>query len=164
MVPGAEARGLVAPRMARKGGGEQSVSRVCHIHGVQLQRALHLPRPVLTASRPSQTMAQMGPLFMSIAKLAVRCDGNIETEGNLQEIKPAKKGLSLRSASGKRSATSSSSGGERDLYRTVLLKMLLAGGDKLDGDELEATRLYQYRTKSLKGNWQFLLTLGSRSG
>jgi hypothetical protein len=38
MVPGAEARGLVAPRMAR---------------------------PVLTASRPSQTMAQMGPELMS---------------------------------------------------------------------------------------------------
>jgi hypothetical protein len=39
MVPGAEARGLVAPRMER---------------------------PVLTASRPSQTMAQMGPEPMSL--------------------------------------------------------------------------------------------------
>ena len=37
MVPGAEARGLVAPRRTR---------------------------PVLTASRPSQTMAQMGPEAM----------------------------------------------------------------------------------------------------
>ena len=37
MVPGEEARGLVAPRRTR---------------------------PVLTASRPSQTMAQMGPEAM----------------------------------------------------------------------------------------------------
>jgi hypothetical protein len=53
---------------------------------------------------------------------------------------------------------------EADLYRTVLLKVLLAGGDKLDGNELEAIRLYQYRTSSCRGNWQFLPTLGSRSG
>lgn len=52
MVPGAEARGLVAPRMVR---------------------------PVLTASLPSQTMAQMGPEFMYL-------------------MRPAKKGLVLRSS------------------------------------------------------------------
>lgn len=40
MVPGWEARGLVAPRMAR---------------------------PVLTASRPSQIMAQTGPEPMSMS-------------------------------------------------------------------------------------------------
>ena len=39
MVPGLEARGLVAPRIMR---------------------------PVLTTSRPSQTMAQIGPLPMSV--------------------------------------------------------------------------------------------------
>lgn len=42
MVPGAEAKGLVAPRRTR---------------------------PVLTASLPSQTIAQMGPLSMSRAVL-----------------------------------------------------------------------------------------------
>jgi hypothetical protein len=55
MVPGAEARGLVAPRRMR---------------------------PVLTASRPSQTIAQMGPEFM-------------------YSTNPGKKGLLARSASGK---------------------------------------------------------------
>ena len=53
MVPGAEARGLVAPRRTR---------------------------PVLTASRPSQTMAQMGPEAMYWTN-------------------PGKKGLPARSAS-----------------------------------------------------------------
>lgn len=46
MVPGAEAKGLVAPRRTR---------------------------PVLTASLPSQTIAQMGPLSMSRAVL-MYCD------------------------------------------------------------------------------------------
>jgi len=44
MVPGAEAKGLVAPRRTR---------------------------PVLTASRPSQTMAQIGPEFMSDVTLGI---------------------------------------------------------------------------------------------
>lgn len=53
IVPGAEAAGLVAPRRTR---------------------------PVLTASRPSQTMAQMGPEFM-------------------YSMSPLKKGFPARSAS-----------------------------------------------------------------
>ena len=35
-----------------------------------VERLLHVLRPVLTASRPSQTMAQMGPLSMSIEFLS----------------------------------------------------------------------------------------------
>ena len=53
MVPGAEANGLVAPRRTR---------------------------PVLTASRPSKTMAAIGPEFMYLTR-------------------PAKNGLSERSES-----------------------------------------------------------------
>ena len=39
---------------------------VIHLVG----RIVHVLRPVLTASRPSQTMAQMGPLNMSIKRVS----------------------------------------------------------------------------------------------
>lgn len=75
MVPGAEARGLVAPRMER---------------------------PVLTASRPSQTMAQTGPDPISILCYQFDCvdlEEMVGLEGMVvQAIRPGKKGLSDRSA------------------------------------------------------------------
>lgn len=49
-------------------GGEKSSQYISHVKRVWMSR--YSPRPVLTASRPSQTMAQIGPLFMSIAELA----------------------------------------------------------------------------------------------
>lgn len=55
MVPGAEARGLVAPRMTE-------VVRT----GSRTKLLEYIPRPVLTTSLPSQTIAQMGPEDMSI--------------------------------------------------------------------------------------------------
>jgi hypothetical protein len=55
MVPGAEARGLVAPRRAGV-----LLAGLWSGEGVG-----DILRPVLTASRPSQTMAQIGPEFMS---------------------------------------------------------------------------------------------------
>lgn len=43
-----------------------------------------IPRPVLTASRPSQTMATMGPLFMSIESVSIwrveKADGTAYTK------------------------------------------------------------------------------------
>ena len=74
MVPGAEARGLVAPRMER---------------------------PVLTASRPSQTMAATGPEPMSaIHQLCSNGRARIwwVRRRGIQAISPLKKGLSDRSA------------------------------------------------------------------
>lgn len=56
MVPGAEARGLVAPRMAVvKPSAFEPNQRI----------GGNLLRPVLTTSLPSQTMATTGPLSMS---------------------------------------------------------------------------------------------------
>ena len=52
-------------------------------------------RPVLTASRPSQTMAAIGPDNMS-AKSQSR--SKCRDDGNEQVTKPGKKGLSERSA------------------------------------------------------------------
>lgn len=63
-----------------------------------------LPRPVLTASRPSQTMATMGPLFMSIGQVSI--DRVPRGAGVVHSTRPAKKGLSLRSASAQESAWS----------------------------------------------------------
>lgn len=66
MVPGADAKGLVAPRRAFKVSHEDpfpSLFRWCNIL-----------RPVFTASRPSQTIAQMGPL--SISTLGVSTSGS----------------------------------------------------------------------------------------
>lgn len=60
IVPGAEARGFVAP------------SRAVLISFWLMDlvgEILDVLRPVLTASRPSQTMAQMGPLNMSMEKV-----------------------------------------------------------------------------------------------
>ncbi len=59
MVPGAEARGLVAPSMAARG-------VVCQLAATRSSRneetrIADVLRPVFTASRPSQTMAAMGP-------------------------------------------------------------------------------------------------------
>ena len=91
MVPGAEARGLVAPRRVR---------------------------PVLTASRPSQTMAQMGPLSMSEEYVSQH--------------------VYLWDFDGKRT------GDEAVEERLVLqvgivgLEVLLAGSNELDGSELVA--------------------------
>lgn len=61
MVPGLEASGFVAPRMT---------IIMKHQYCLLLARELDMkvgdiPRPVLTASRPSQTIAQIGPLNMS---------------------------------------------------------------------------------------------------
>ena len=62
MVPGADARGLVAPRRAVRG---RSVLVRNIYDSISEFNSL---RPVLTASRPSHTMAQMGPLSISIGE------------------------------------------------------------------------------------------------
>ena len=72
-----------------------------------------MTRPVLTASRPSQTMAQMGPEAMSGGLLAWRCfvlrvapwglggagkGCSYQGVEYVQAIRPGKKGLPARSA------------------------------------------------------------------
>ena len=107
MVPGAEAKGLVAPR--------RTASAISYLWRWLLMRVISLPRPVLTTSLPSQTMAQIGPESM-------------------YWIKPLKKGLPARSASAQvRWHSTYKSGLE---VRTVFLEVLLAWGDELDGSKL----------------------------
>lgn len=57
------------------GGTEEDYRRFLVRKGVSVEKlvGLYIPRPVLTASRPSQTMAQMGPLIMSVYRLSVYC-------------------------------------------------------------------------------------------
>lgn len=92
MVPGAEARGLVAPRMAE------------FVSDRRKERGMGdcLPRPVLTASRPSQTMAQMGPESMSKGGKLVSVDPFEDTQLYIHLMRPSKKGLPFRSASVRR--------------------------------------------------------------
>jgi hypothetical protein len=78
----------------------------------------NLQRPVLQASRPSQTMATMGPLNMS---------GDISTcSGCIGSTLTGDKALEERLV------------GE---IGVVLLEVVLGGGDHLQGDELVATLL-----------------------
>jgi len=58
MVPIADASGLVAPNISI------IMDQFTRLH-MPVQAASFVPRPVLTAERPSQTMAQMGPLSIS---------------------------------------------------------------------------------------------------
>ena len=57
----------------------------------------YLPRPVLTASRPSQTIAQMGPDSMSNG-ISIRELHECRSR-YIHWIRPGKKAFSLRSAS-----------------------------------------------------------------
>ena len=110
MVPGAEARGLVAPRRTR---------------------------PVLTASRPSQTMAQMGPEFMSGALSAWICFAfSCCSAGSWR----GRQGL-LESGVSVRTGDQTGEEGLASEISVVLLEVLLAGSAELDGSELEAAVL-----------------------
>jgi hypothetical protein len=99
MVPGAEASGLVAPRRAR---GELSDMFA------KEEGWAGLLRPVLTASRPSQTMAQIGPEFMSIGCQIYFVVDRLVLD--IHSTRPAKNGLEERSESTELLAMHSSGG------------------------------------------------------
>ena len=106
---------------------------------MEIRYRLHAPRPVLTASRPSQTIAQMGPLSMSVA-LAV--NSVAERFSRVQVELTGDKAL------------------EEGLVREVfvmLLKVLLARADELHGDKLEACgrSALRHRAKGDKSNPRF---------
>jgi hypothetical protein len=110
MVPGAEARGLVAPRMER---------------------------PVLTASRPSQTMAQMGPEFMSVQCLVSTYP--FQWWDSQKGLRRLIWGFWKRW--GCRTGDQSGEEGLAGKVGVVLLEVLLSGADELDGSKLEAAVL-----------------------
>lgn len=116
MVPGAEARGLVAPRMTR---------------------------PVLTASRPSQTMAATGPEPMSGAMSA---------------------GVGLWDSCAARTGNEGREEGLVAQVGIVLLEVLLGGSDKLDGSELEAAVLEAGDDVANEATLLYRVSRGSGSG
>ena len=95
MVPGAEASGFVAPSSVR---------------------------PVLTTSRPSQTIAQTGPLAMSV----------VLSQPSV---------LQLSSHRTQRTGNETLEEGLVAQVGVVLLEVLLGGRDELDGRQLEAVML-----------------------
>lgn len=86
-------------------------------------------RPVLTASRPSQTMAQMGPLSMS---------GNIPVSKNVASLKVD---MWSSSRGGFRQRLTCNEALEKGLVGkifVVFLQVLLGGRRQLDGGEFIA--------------------------
>lgn len=74
VYPGLETYDGVVPTDGAWGGGQRVRGAEQSCDGQLLvmdlvEELLHVLRPVLTASRPSQTMAQMGPLNMSFRKV-----------------------------------------------------------------------------------------------
>ena len=90
----------------------------------------HIPRPVLAASRPSHTMATMGPLFMSTA-----CQG------------------SGRNWWGAAMPTLNESGEEGLILEVlvVLLEVRLAGRGHLQGDQLVPALVSPVNTAAADG-------------
>lgn len=105
MVPGCEASGLVAPRMAR---------------------------PVLTASRPCQTIAQTGPLPMS------GCGASVSVRSLRPRAVPGRACRVRGGVCGSRTGDEALEEGLVFQVRVVLLEVLLGRGDELDGRQLEA--------------------------
>lgn len=83
------------------GGTEDGCGQMLDTKGTMgYLNGLYILRPVLTTSRPSQTMATMGPLSMSRQCVSryLCYDGNGLGFEDIQETRPLKKGLSERSA------------------------------------------------------------------
>ena len=88
----------VVPADGTWGGGQRVRSTEQSCDGQLLvmdtgRGSLHVLRPVLTASRPSQTMAQMGPLNMSVEEVSRCAPAYVTHIGNLGQLRTGDEAL-----------------------------------------------------------------------
>ena len=112
-----------------------------------------LHRPVLTAFRPSHTMAQIGPDSMSVVvtsiNKAARVRRSDQVKKSLTFNETREEGLAREVLIYSRCAqinTKPHTKQSRPLQRTVLLEMLFRGSHELDRNELVAAKALTYST------------------